>query len=38
MFTMCDSVRTFRTVSELPGMSEPNRKALLESFSRGCTA
>ena len=35
MFTFADSVRSFRTVSELPGMSEPNRKALLDSFSKG---
>jgi hypothetical protein len=35
MFTFADSARTYRVVSELPGMSEPNRKALLDSFSKG---
>jgi hypothetical protein len=35
MFTFGDSVRTYRVVSELSGMSEPNRKALLDSFSKG---
>ena len=34
MFTFADSIRTFRTVSELPGMSEANRKAVLEYSSR----
>ena len=34
-FTMLDSVRSFRTVSALPGMSEANRKAVLEGYSRG---
>ena len=34
-FTMLDSVRSFRTVRELPGMGEANRKAILDSFSQG---
>jgi hypothetical protein len=35
MFTFADSIRTFRTVRELPGMSGPNRKAVLDSFRAG---
>ena len=35
MFTMADSIRSFHTVSALPGMSEANRKAVLEGYSRG---
>ena len=35
MFTVADSVRSFRTVSALPGMSEANRKAVFEGYSRG---
>ena len=35
MFTIADSIRSFRTVSALPGMSEANRKAVLEGYSRG---
>ena len=35
MFTIADSIRSFHTVSALPGMSEANRKAVLEGYSRG---
>jgi hypothetical protein len=35
MFTFADSIRTFRTVREMPGMGEANRKAVLDSFSKG---
>jgi hypothetical protein len=35
MFTMGDTVRTYRVVGELSGMSEPNRKTLLAGFSQG---
>jgi ribosomal protein S13 len=35
MFTIADSIRSFRTVRELPGMGEANRKAVLDSFSQG---
>ena len=35
MFTLADSIRSFRTVRELPGMGEANRKSILASFSQG---
>ena len=35
MFTFADSIRSFRTVREMPGMGEAKRKADLGSFSQG---